>query len=410
MADHLAIDLDDAPPPFSQYEAEFFLSSDGDIISHDHHLNEDGEALYRFLLAQSQEPPLYLVDILGTHTEYRTRIIVNTVNGVRQEHIEQYSITVTDFHFSIDLVPYIIHGPVHWSSPDSDPTYRGLMLRQITATTGAPNHSDEQHLAKNPASSSPKTITRKATKDEINVFKSDEYARLTAGVPPWENPDGSPRAAPQASRRSLREWADNYATSPKLLKEFVYEKVIYGWNTAKLEQAIESAIASTSYSGRVSVDFTISGAKICIRPDNRLSRTLSSTFYKVLLIIFLVYPFIWLFKRFSSRGGGRWEVYGGAYALRLLEPVGTDEEDLNLIAAFDGGNAGLPPLREPRIVQTEHGLRKLTGYREGEWFREWESTIKRCAAMRLRQEEPLKRTVDGPGMLEGYDNHALDGY
>jgi hypothetical protein len=178
-----------------------------------------GEALYRFLLAQSQNPPLYLVDILGTHTERRTRIVIKTVNGVRQERVEQYSVTVTDFHFSIDLVPYIIHGPVHWSFPDSDPTYRGLMLRQITATT------DEPGLAKKSASSSPQSPTRKATKDEINVFKSDQSARLTAGVPPWENPDGSTRNEHQASRRTLREWADNYATSPKLLKEFVYQKV-----------------------------------------------------------------------------------------------------------------------------------------------------------------------------------------
>lgn len=104
-------------------------------------------------------------------------------------------------------------------------------------------------------------------------------------------------------------------------------------------------------------------------------------------------------------------MYGGAYALRLLEPLSGDEEDSNLIAASGSGNPGLPPLRDPRIVQTERGPYKLTGYREGEWFREWESTIKRCAAMRLQQEEPLKRAGDGPEVPEAYDNRAfLDGY
>jgi len=130
----------------------------------------------------------------------------------------------------------------------------------------------------------------------------------------------------------------------------------------------------------------------------------SSNFYKVLLIVFLVHPFIWLFKRFSSRGGGgRWEIYGGAYVLGLLGPLGGDGKDSTLIAASNGSNAGLPPLLNPRIMETEHGLRKLKGYREGEWFREWE-TIKRCAAMRLQQEEPLKRAGDG------YNNRTLDGY
>jgi hypothetical protein len=184
-----------------------------------------GEALYRFLLAQSEIPPPYLVNIVGTHPERRTRIVISTVNGVRQQRIEQYTVTITDFHFSIDLFPYIIHGPVHWSFPDSLPTYRGLMVPQITATATSPNTPDEQGQGENPAPASPKLVTRKATKDEINAFKAGEYARSANGVPPWQNPDGSTRSEPQASLRSLREWADDYATSPKLLKEFVYEKV-----------------------------------------------------------------------------------------------------------------------------------------------------------------------------------------
>jgi len=34
---------EDPPPPFTIYEAEHFVSADGDsVISHDHHLNRDG--------------------------------------------------------------------------------------------------------------------------------------------------------------------------------------------------------------------------------------------------------------------------------------------------------------------------------------------------------------------------------
>lgn len=40
-AEHVEIPFED-PPEFSQYEAEFTVSDSGNILSHDHHLNEDG--------------------------------------------------------------------------------------------------------------------------------------------------------------------------------------------------------------------------------------------------------------------------------------------------------------------------------------------------------------------------------
>jgi hypothetical protein len=43
-----------SPPEFSTWDAEYGVASSGDIVSHDAHLNEDGEALYRFLLTQLQ--------------------------------------------------------------------------------------------------------------------------------------------------------------------------------------------------------------------------------------------------------------------------------------------------------------------------------------------------------------------
>lgn len=49
---HLVVDFDrfpepfhdggEEPPEFTPYEAENWVSKDGAIISHDHHLNEDG--------------------------------------------------------------------------------------------------------------------------------------------------------------------------------------------------------------------------------------------------------------------------------------------------------------------------------------------------------------------------------
>lgn len=51
-------DSEDPPPDFAPYVAEFYETSSGDIISHDRHLNEDGEI---HLVARAQVPTLTFV-------------------------------------------------------------------------------------------------------------------------------------------------------------------------------------------------------------------------------------------------------------------------------------------------------------------------------------------------------------
>jgi len=46
------------PPEFTPYEAEFFVEDDGDIVSHDQHLNEDGT---------SQSSSTCMLPLLTTH-------------------------------------------------------------------------------------------------------------------------------------------------------------------------------------------------------------------------------------------------------------------------------------------------------------------------------------------------------
>ena len=94
-------------------------------------------------------------------------------------------------------------------------------------------------------------------------------------------------------------------------------------------------IRQTGYRHQVKVDFVMYSPKVYIRPDNALSRALSKLWVKCLLWFFLIYPFVWLFKRFNSRGGGRWKVCGCTYALKswrattegTWEAVGLREQD-----------------------------------------------------------------------------------
>ncbi|KAF8642370.1 hypothetical protein AX16_009638 [Volvariella volvacea WC 439] len=369
---HVVVEM--APPPFQPYQAEFFETDDGDIISHDPHLNTDGEALYRFLLEHSANYPRHVVHIGGTHKETRTRLVTRTENGHTTTRTEKYTVTITDFKFSIDLSSNIVAGPVHWSLADSEPAYRGLMVRQVQTPQGR----------------------RKATSEETAAFKEREHLRAERGLPPWVDPDGTDHLLVLQSSQTLRQWADEYCASNKLLKEFVYEKFVHGWNLQALEKAIRAAIQETLYSGSVTVDFSLCANKICVRPDNGLSRTLSKKFIKYLLMFLLIYPFIWLFKRFSSRGGGRWEVCGGAYTLKLVEPVGDAPADSRRMSVRG----------QPRIVDTESGPVKITGLREGEWFRRWEGVIKDCVKGRVERYEPMvdisEAPASAPGLLDGY--------
>ncbi|KAI0639454.1 hypothetical protein C8Q77DRAFT_1069484 [Trametes polyzona] len=377
-------------PDFAPYEAEFFISG-REIVSHDPHLNEDGEALYRFLLSQSRTRPEYLLHARGTHTEHRTRTVFRKdQQGNYRSHHENYTETVTDFDFYVDIGAHIVHGPIHWSVPDAEPAYRGEMVLQV----------DSDDFASPDLERAVAGGRRKATKEEIKAAKERKRLREAHGLPPWiaPGPDSwyhstglvaPPEAQVLRSSKSLREWADEYCRSDKLLKEFTYTKVVYGWNIANLEEAVRAAIRSV-YSHDVSLDFEISHHKICIRPDNRLSRTLSNMWLKFLLWLLLIYPFIWLYKRFGRRGGGRWEVCGGAYALKTWRP---EPDQSHPPSEANNG----------RWQQTADGTTiHLIGEREGEWFQRWEGPIRRAVMGRVQSKTPLEY-ANGPAMtLDGY--------
>ncbi|KAF8213075.1 hypothetical protein K438DRAFT_1565533 [Mycena galopus ATCC 62051] len=390
---------EEPPPLFTPYEAECFNTGSGNIVSHDAHLNTDGEALYRFLLSQATIQPTFRLHCRGTHTETRRRHVTErTQDGRTRTRTESYTETVVDFDFEIDASSHF-SGPVHWSVDDSEPAYRGGMVREVESTEGK----------------------RKATRAEIKLFKGWLNDRTARGLPPWvTSPETyaegmSTSAAVLKSSRTLRQWADEYwqailsalppfcLTFPKYLKEFSYEKVPYGWNIRQLENAVRACIVASPYHGDVSVEFATSASKVYIRPDNRLSRMLSNKWLKFLSIILLIFPFIWLFKRFHSRGGGTWAVCGGAYALKSWVPVEPQPQDISI-------RKGPPPPAaagdSSSLVSAPSGTSRISGVREGEWFRKWQPTIVRAVSNRFQSSTPLYHTTE-EGVPQAY---GLDGF
>lgn len=199
---------------------------------------------------------------------------------------------------------------------------------------------------------------------------------------------------------------------------YVNPQVLYGWNMQQLQSAIRFTIETSPYNGSLHIDITPYGSKVYIRPDNAVSRMLSNKWLKFLSIILLIFPFIWLFKRFHSRGGGRWEVCGGAYPLKQWVPVDPGEEissdSLPPYNPFSMSPALIPTTTSrtvhgsTRYMQTLSGPKKLLGVKEGEWFRNWEGVIMRAVIGRYRSPIPLSSSRDIAGLpVRSFD---LDGY
>ena len=180
-----------------------------------------GEALYRFLLSQASKPPTFTLHIKGTHTEFRTRPAYRNRNEYDRQHNESRVNreetteieTITDFDFRIDLTHQLL--PVtHWTVADSEPAYRGKMVREV-------EEQDGFSLQK-----------RTATRTEGKGIDHLRKYRVENGLPPWVQAEESvvvmedrPNGPVYKSSRTVRQWADDYCASDKLLKEFMYEKV-----------------------------------------------------------------------------------------------------------------------------------------------------------------------------------------
>lgn len=415
--DHLLID----PPSFSLYNAQYFVTSTPhDIVSHDPHLNTDGEALYRFLLSQTNRIPYLQINFKGTHTETKSHF-VNVVDsqGRSRPQSQTYTETVTDFDFCATVYPQQICEPLQWSVPDDVPTFRGKMVRECEMTLDSGD-----------------THRRRATSTETKRHLAWAEKRREMGYPPWiseieEGNDLTEVPHTLRSSKTLRQWADEYCASPKYFKEFVYEKVglhlsflpiflilsqvLYNWNFSQLKTSLHSLILSTPYNGDLLITLTPHYSKIYVRSSNPLSRMLSNKWIKLLFFILLIYPIIWLFKRFHRNGGGTWEVCGCAYPLKQCvsdEHTTSSEPTKNgdVLPPYDPEvpTAGPGPSSSTSPSHSQPAIKPKTyiGTREGEWFRQWEGPITRAVLAKYQSSEPLTN-VDVPLLaveLDGYND------
>ncbi|KAF8321144.1 hypothetical protein DL93DRAFT_2052137 [Clavulina sp. PMI_390] len=374
--------MSDAPPEFSKWDAQYSLTSKGDIYSHDPHLNEDGEALYRFIL-EHLEAPNFKLHCRGTHKEVRLRVSHHHHHDMHA-HSGGHEVTITDFDFYIDLTPLLAAQRAEiWTADPSVPAYRGSMYREYSVSA---------QRTQSPFRSAASAETKRAKQ-----FK--EWVTMK-GLPPWtpmsafiaaEGGGAVQATSDQGSRdelkRDVREWADDYCASRKILKDFKFQKVVYGWDLGALKTSpILSPFLPTSTSSPgqdISITFETTASRINIRPDHPLSRALSHTWVVIILWMTLIYPFLWLWRRYDSMGGGRWEICGAAWALKSTPSTGTS-------TGAQGESEG------------------KYGMKEGEWFRAWEGTIVQAVRAKIQSPQPLMMMSTADGSLS--PGATLDGY
>jgi hypothetical protein len=95
--------LGEEPPAFSTYAAQQHVIGNGQVISHDLHLNSDVEALYQWLHSCAQTEPRPLLAIEGWHRKRKSK------GGHRH---------VTDFYLTFDLSSFLKEGyELHPAAP-----------------------------------------------------------------------------------------------------------------------------------------------------------------------------------------------------------------------------------------------------------------------------------------------------
>ena len=175
-------------------------------------------------------------------------------------------------------------------------------------------------------------------------------------------------------------------------------QVVYGWDFGRMVAAIRSLIVTEAgYTEHLTIRFAPeqkASHLIIVRPTNHLSQALSNKWFKFLLVITLIYPFIWLYKRFHARGGGVWNVCGAGYPLKVVRH--TPRETL-----VDVGTSG--SARTSTAYTAE-----VVGEQEGAWFRRWERTIHQCVLGKRKDSLPLVHPHDyhwvnsNATILDGY--------
>ncbi|KAJ7240284.1 hypothetical protein C8J57DRAFT_1245490 [Mycena rebaudengoi] len=260
--------------------------------------------------------------------------------------------TYIDFDFCVD-VGVFEDGSRVFSARDLDPVYRGSKEREIYLPEGTAPASDAR----------------------ISQFKADRRARIYQGFPPQEILEEQGCGTLKSSK-SLRQWADEFwqVILEHNRKQFIYEKIVHGWDLERLRQAVLQIIhTSESFpqNEQITVTFTVPITKLYVKSEGYFNRIRRNSFLLCLSVLACAFPCIYLSDYLRNKAGPRWSVCGAAYALKRA-PVNTE-------ASYTIANG------EP----THATVAEESDYPGREWIREWKPTITQCVRDHLTSGTPV---------------------
>ncbi|CAD6915321.1 unnamed protein product [Tilletia caries] len=315
------LDVSDPPPNFSVHTPQVYSggrkkepadtvpskllgnfqipAAESNILTHDAHLNEDGEALYRFVLQEALTPPKVTVKIRGSHEEYREHHTGHhrpCDNGSSRSHVGSNSrtdtVTIIDFSLEIDLSPLLqpsfvgesarlpdpygspIRHPVRdnptvYVKGDEDIAYRGRMTQEVLVEPNAYRHSPRlrrpaQVTTGTPAAQPPSFA---ATQDTEHLLSGDE--RLASAAD-----DSDIEAGPAHDNLVLLRpsWAERRALWRSAAARFLpWTKGVYPTNESDISYVRRSEYDEGVKTERISIG-TGAAANVKVRPAEGLSQ------------------------------------------------------------------------------------------------------------------------------------------
>ncbi|KIM24638.1 hypothetical protein M408DRAFT_75641 [Serendipita vermifera MAFF 305830] len=358
-----------------------------EVVSTEPILSRDAKTLVEFLRLHGRIPPDFFVDIKGTHIERHTQTITYS-NGTTQTQV--HNVTIVDFSFSIDLLDIFISGeePIFYTLGDDVPAYRGGMHMSVEMEGPKPfNERTEVNRS-----------VYSAQKEALNIARQ-------LGLPPWIAVAGMQArdveasvGTPQASSRTLEEWAEDYIRTKRTMKEFKLSKEIYAWDIQALTTSLEYLIRSTGYRTDILIQFKTKPECVHVYSSGIISKIFSSYLLIFLTSITLIFPFLWLWRRLWPDAGGKWEVGGAAFRAKRWELVpGTrpGETEYNALVRL-GGPQGVGGRR---LRAGKEGVWVLKGVHEADWFKEWEDSIRCGVNERLKTHWLPKRMIGAQQLM-----------
>ncbi|KAG8897025.1 hypothetical protein FRC01_011507 [Tulasnella sp. 417] len=355
-----------------------------DVKSKESILSQNPHALQQFLLAHAHNRPTVLIRCKGSHTVHNGPFVVN---GPETR-------TVIDFDFTVDissaLLPVDAYGAPVWVVANEEPANRGRHWRQIDHD---PSSRDPLYTPADIEAS--QLLRRRATPLERKQGLDDAQRRKELGLPPWacvttQTPDqtGVHLVFPTdrvrfenasfcaiedfsdsnlpSPTKSLTEWTEEYCASRSPLKEFYFQRTVYGWNLEEVEHKIWSLLEKCHQGDnkKTTVKIIIKGRKIVVRPNSLLWWLYENVYLKKLFYITFIYLIImWPIQKLLL--GRCWKVAGSSFAFVRYEHL-DDSQPGETVAQYIA-RVPRPPQTED-LKATPRGISIVVGQRFRDWY------------------------------------------